>query len=109
MWSVSDSTVFGSYKSIQFVITFAQKNRIPFVGLSASFVKFGALLAMTADPAINGRQAGEIALRVLGGEQPSSIPVATPDTACLYLNRRVARNIGLSIPEKVLTAAKEVY
>lgn len=109
MWSVSDSTVFGSFKSIQFVINFAQKNRIPFVGLSASFVKFGALLAMTADPALNGQQAAEIALRVLGGEQPSTIPVATPGTACLYVNHRVARLIGVTIPSEVLTAAREVY
>lgn len=109
MWSVSDSTVFGSFKSIQFVINFAQNNRIPFVGLSSTFVKFGALLAMTADPALNGQQAAEIALRVLGGEQPSAIPVATPGTACLYVNHRVARHIGVTIPSKVLTAAREVY
>lgn len=98
LWAVSDSTVFSSFRSVQLVIDFSIRNRLPFIGISAPFVKAGAVMAITADPALNGRQAGDIAVRILSGEQPGAMPVAVAGNARLTMNAAVARRIGVRVP-----------
>jgi putative ABC transport system substrate-binding protein len=109
LWAVSDSTVFNSLKSVQFIIMFSIHNRLPFIGLSSSFVKFGALLALTADSESNGTQSGEIALHILKGEKPASIPIGTSQKISLSINTRVAAQIGIVFPPETVAMAKEVY
>ncbi|MCX5778854.1 MAG: ABC transporter substrate-binding protein [Elusimicrobia bacterium] len=109
LWAVSDSMVFSSFKSIQFFILFALQNRLPFVGLSSSFVKFGALMAFFDDSENNGARAGKIAQQILAGAKPSLIPIAAPKKISLSINTRVAAQIGIIIPSDIIAAAKEVY
>lgn len=109
LWSVSDSVVFNSFKSIQFTILFTLRNKIPFIGLSSAFVKSGALVAISCDIEDNGYQAGELAARVLSGEKPGAITVATPRKTYLSLNTRIADQIGVKLPQDVVSAAKEIF
>lgn len=109
LWSVSDSVVFNSFKSIQFTILFTLRNKIPFIGLSSAFVKSGALVAISCDIEDNGYQAGELAARVLTGEKPNTLPVMTPRKTYISLNTRIAEQIGVKIPQEVVSAAKEIF
>lgn len=106
LWSVADSTVF-SPPAIQQIIVEAIKNKVPFMGLSPSFVKAGALFSMKWDDTDVGRQAGEAAIKVFSRpEEVSIIPVTTPRNLSLLINLQAARAIGLVIPEKVLKKAE---
>lgn len=108
LWSVADGKVFTS-PSTKYIIEQTVKNRLPFMGPYHGFVKAGALVALTADYRDNGRQAAEIAIRVLNDVKPSAIPVASPRNIEMSLNLRVANSIGLKVSRDVISEASQVF
>jgi len=107
LWSVADGTVFGS-QSTQHILLNTLRTGTPFVGLSPSFVKAGALMALSCDYSDIGKQAAEMADRVLQGENPGYIPVAIPRKVSLCINLKTAKHIGLRIPENAIKLADKV-
>lgn len=97
LWSVADSNVFSS-ASTEFILLHTLRNKIPFFGLSPAFVKAGALMALAADYKEVGAQCGQLAAKVLSGDDPSSLPITIPQTITMYLNLKTAQTIGLKIP-----------
>jgi putative ABC transport system substrate-binding protein len=55
-----------------------------------------------------GRQTGNIVVRILRGEKPGKIPVTVADKTNLYVNPTIAKKMGLTIPEDVVSQADEV-
>ena len=108
IWSVSDNIVF-TPQSIQYILLATLRNQMPFMGISPSYVKAGALMALSSDYKDVGRQAGEVASRVIAGEQPSNIPVTAPRRVYLSLNSIVAEQIGIKIPSDATARAKEIF
>ncbi|RJP64719.1 MAG: hypothetical protein C4532_18945 [Candidatus Abyssobacteria bacterium SURF_17] len=108
LWSVADGKVF-TRPSTRYVIEYVVHRGIPFMGPHNGFVRAGALVALTADYRDNGRQAGEIAVRILQGARPGGIAVATPRSVELALNLRVANHIRLKIPQSVIDEASQVF
>jgi putative ABC transport system substrate-binding protein len=100
LWSVADSTVF-SPQGLKHILLTTLRSRIPFVGLSPSFVKAGALLALSCDYEDVGRQSGDLAARILSGEEPGRIPTVVPREVSLSLNMNTARQIQVSISDEV--------
>ncbi len=107
LWGLADPVAFSGISTEHIILT-TLRSRVPFMGLSASFVKAGALLALSCDYHDVGRQAGEKVLRVLAGEAPGSIPVTFPRATDLHLSLKTARLIGIDIPTSVVAKAKEV-
>ncbi len=105
LWSVADSTVF-SPQGLNHILLSTLRHRVPFVGLSPSFVKAGALLALSVDYTDVGRQSGEIACRVLAGEKPSAIPVTAPRKVTLSVNLNTARQIDVAIGDDIRQKAQ---
>ena len=105
LWSVADSTVF-SPQGLNQILLSTLRHRVPFVGLSPSFVKAGALLAISVDYADVGRQSGEIAGRILAGEKPSTIPVTAPRKVSLSVNLNTARQIDVAIGDSIRQKAQ---
>lgn len=108
LWAVADTVIF-TPQSTQYILLYTLRNGLPFMGLSPSFVKAGALFTLACDHKDVGRQAGELALGVLSGEEPSQIPITIPRMIYLCLNLRTAEQINLKIPEKIVSVAKEVF
>jgi len=108
LWSVADSTVF-SPQGLKHILLSTLRSRIPFVGLSPSFVKAGALLALSCDYEDVGRQSGELAERILAGEEPARIPTAVPRAVSLSLNMNTARQIQVTLSEGVERKAEIVF
>jgi putative ABC transport system substrate-binding protein len=108
LWSVADSTVF-SPSGLRQVLLATLRGRVPFVGLSPSFVKAGALLALSVDYQDVGRQSGEQALRILSGEEPSQIPVTTPRSLSLSLNLNTAKQIQVTIQDEIRAQAEVFF
>jgi putative ABC transport system substrate-binding protein len=105
LWSVADSTVFASSRSVEFLLRRTLEARIPVMGLSPTFVKAGALLALSVDYKDVGLQCGEQAALVLAGQAPSSLPITVPRKVTLYINLNVARAIGLTLADRILDKA----
>lgn len=105
LWSVADSTVF-SPQGLKQILLATLRNRVPFVGLSPSFVKAGALLAFSVDYQDVGRQSGELALRVLAGEDPGSISLTSPRDISLSVNMNTAKQIQVQIQDDIKLKAE---
>jgi putative ABC transport system substrate-binding protein len=88
---------------------FSFRNRMPFSGLSASWVKAGALYALDRDYEDLGAQCAEMALKVLDGKHAGSIPPARPRKVRYVLNLRTAEHLKLNLPSELVDGAAEVY
>ena len=108
LWAVADSRIFTSH-STEFILLHTIRHGIPFMGVSPSFVKAGALVALTCDYEDLGRQSGEQALRILGGTPPGGVPVALPRKSNLAINLRTAEHIGVVIPPLLTQQAATVF
>lgn len=107
-WAVADTVIF-TPQSTQYLLLHTLRNGIPFMGPFTSFVKAGALFTLAWNDKDVGRQSGELALKVLAGEDPKHIPITTPRMIFLILNLRTADQIDLKIPPHIVSVAKEVY
>ncbi len=107
LWGVADQIVLNP-QTVKPILLFSLRNRIPFVGLSATWVKAGALYALDRDYTDIGAQCGEIALKILQGAAPSSIPPVPPRKVVYSVNLKTARLLKLDIQAPVLQAAQAV-
>jgi putative ABC transport system substrate-binding protein len=96
-------------QSLQYVFLFAFQNNLPLIGLSEHFVKMGALFAVGPDYEDVGRQSGELASRILSGEQPEDMTYVSPRRVLLSLNLRTAEIIGIEVPEHIIRSASATY
>lgn len=108
LWAVADTLIL-TPQSTEYLLLYTLRNGLPFMGPFASFVKAGALFTLAWDDKDVGRQSGELALRVLNGEDPKGIPITTPRMIYLILNLRTAEQINLKISPQIVSVAKEVY
>lgn len=77
--------------------------RLPYAGSGD-----GALLLYAADLHGLHRQAASHAARILRGANPADLPIEQPTRFTLALNGKVARTLGLKVPQSVLVQATEV-
>ena len=96
LMAVADPAIYNPTVT-QHLIMFALRYKIPFMGLSRTFVQAGALMALEPDYRALGRQAAGMALEVIEGRDALSIEVAHPRQLRLDYNTRAARRIGLEL------------
>lgn len=82
--------------------------RIPYCTNAPADVGRGAFLAVGADYVEVGRETAKMALRVMGGEQPRDIPINDCVPEKTALNRSLARQYGIALPEAVVRRAAYV-
>lgn len=108
LWAVTDQTVL-SRQTAQAILLFSFRNRMPFSGLSASWVKAGALYALERDYEDLGAQCAEMAMKVKRGRATSSLPPAVPRKVVYTLNLKTAEHLKLSLPKALVDGAAEVF
>lgn len=105
LWSVADSNVF-TRETARELLMVTLKEKIPFIGLSNSFVKAGALAAFHMDAADIGRQAASMAYNILKGGDPSVVPVSVPEKIKILLNSNTIDVIGITVPGSIYDSAE---
>jgi putative ABC transport system substrate-binding protein len=78
------------------------------LALMADYRGFGALLSYGPDYAAIYRRAAEFAVRILNGAKPAELPMEQPTKFELVVNLKIAKAIGLAIPQSLLLRADEV-
>src|SRR6185369_10564346 len=106
VWTVADSHVVTTETTPALILA-SLRQRMPLIGLSVAHVRAGALAALYCDYEDVGEQAATLALRVLQGESPASLPVTYPRRVGLALNLRTAEHLGLDVPPDVASEAGE--
>ena len=108
LWGIVDNTVYTS-QTAKFMIRETVARRLPFIGLSASYVRAGALCALVFDNREIGRQAAQLANQILAGAPAAELRATTPEKISLALNLRTAELIGVTIPAEIRAKAAIVY
>ncbi len=109
LWGISDRVVL-TPQTAKNVLLFSFRNRIPFIGLSAAWVKAGAFYSLDRDFEDMGEQCGEMIGRVLfAGDDIEAIDPETPRDVTYSLNRKAIKRMKVSVPETMMQKAGKIY
>jgi putative tryptophan/tyrosine transport system substrate-binding protein len=86
----------------------AAKNRLPAIYHESLFVEGGGLMSYGPNLADMYRRAATYVDKILKGAKPADLPVEQPTKFELLINRKAAKQIGLTIPPNVLARADKV-
>lgn len=86
----------------------AAANRLPSISGWQSFATSGGLLAFNPDTLDSARETGAYAGRILKGARPADLPVIQPTRFNLTVNAKAARQLGISLPDRLLALANDV-
>jgi putative ABC transport system substrate-binding protein len=101
LWMIPDETVL-TPRSSRYIIFELIKAGVPVMGLSSAYVKAGALVALDCDYTDVGRQAGELAVRILAGQSPERLPRTAPRMFVRALNLKVREHMRIPMDEAVI-------
>jgi putative ABC transport system substrate-binding protein len=86
----------------------ALKSRRPSVYSSRGYVEAGGLMSYGADLADGYRRIAIYVDRILKGANPADLPIEQPTKFELVINLKTAKEIDITIPQKVLARADKV-
>jgi putative tryptophan/tyrosine transport system substrate-binding protein len=103
---VLNSPVFASSRTQ--VVDLAMKSRLPAIYYSSEFVEDGGLMTYSTSLTDLRRRASAYVDKILKGAKPGDIPIEQPTKFELVINLKTAKQIGLTIPQRVLARADRV-
>jgi putative ABC transport system substrate-binding protein len=90
------------------LIGLALKHRLPSICEPAQWVHDGCLMSYGPDYAHLWRRTAVYVDKILKGAKPADLPVEQPTKFELVVNLRIARALGLTLPQSILLRADEV-
>ena len=99
---ISDNLTSAAFVSI---LRAAEQAKLPLFGFQSSQLRDGAVAVIARDFEDAGREAAYLAVRILQGESPASIPFQPIRQSRLMINLAVARAANLIIPASLLRRA----
>ena len=86
---------------------FAVEHEVPIGGALMSVGDYGSVFGVNVDIVNTGKQAAPLADKILKGIQAGTIPVVSAESY-LQINYKVAQELGLTVPEGLLSLADEI-
>jgi len=105
-YAPADNTILSAIES---VVKVCEDNKIPLLVGDAPSVERGGFGTIGNNYFEIGRQSAGLAAKIIHGESPANLPVLTANKYDLYLNLRSAAKMGVSIPDDLVSKAREVY
>jgi putative ABC transport system permease protein len=100
-----DNTVNMAFNSVAALL---RERRIPYFSNSFSDVERGGFIAVGADYEEVGRETARMAARVISGEDVGRIPINNYLPEKMYVNRMLAKEYGMELPEAFLNRAAKI-
>jgi len=95
--------------ALPIIAKIANESKTPFYVGADSMVKDGGLATYGIDYSILGKETGDMAVEILNGKNPGDMPVRTMTDMSIYLNKKTASEIGITIPADVLENAAQIF
>src|SRR5499426_2308979 len=86
----------------------ATKQRLPAIYGIPEYMEAGGLMAYAANRLEIFRRAATYVDKILKGAKPADLPIGRPTKFELIINLKTAKQIGLTVPQKVLLKADKV-
>lgn len=90
------------------LVQVAEDKQIPVIAAEAGTVEGGAVITLGIDYTKLGYQTGEMALKVLEGADPATMPVEVSKEFAYVVNEGAAKRMGVTIPDAILAEAEKV-
>lgn len=100
-WMLPDITVI-TPETVEFLLLSLIEKRIPAVTFSDKYLKIGAAMSLMIDAFDTGKQAWEIAEKVLAGTEISKIEKAFARSPVVTINRDITNKMGIAVGDKFL-------
>ncbi|MDY6974319.1 MAG: ABC transporter substrate binding protein [Thermodesulfobacteriota bacterium] len=104
-WMMPDITVI-TPETVEYLLLFSLENKIPILTFSEKYVELGAFMSVGIDAFDIGRQAGEMAGKILSGRDVRSTGRVYARKAVITVNLKVAKKLGLSIDADTKTTVR---
>jgi putative ABC transport system substrate-binding protein len=89
-------------------VELAAKYRLPAIYAQKGYMDEGGLMYYGVDPSDNYRRAAVYVDKILKGAKPADLPVQQATKFEFVVNLKAAKQIGLTIPNRVLERANQV-
>ncbi len=99
---------YATASAFESIVKVGEEKGIPVFSIDQEDLGRGALAAIGWGYFEEGYDAGQLAVRVMKGESPASIPFQLPDREWLSVNLKAAEAYGVVVPEAVVARADKV-
>lgn len=106
-WMLPDTTVV-TPETTEILLLFSLENKIPIMTFSDKYVELGALMSLEIDAFDSGKQAGEMAHKILSGTSIKKVSETDPRKAVLSINLKIANKLGITISDEIMDKARIV-
>ena len=86
-------------------IDLARKYGLPSVSPTSAFIEEGGLMSYAANNTEQFREAAVYVDKILKGSKPADLPVQQPTKFELGINRKTAKELGLTLPPTLVARA----
>ena len=90
------------------IANLATKQRLPSISGEGEYVGAGGLMSYGQDLREKYKRAATYVDKIFKGANPGDIPVEQPTTFELFINRKTAKALGLTIPQSLLISATKI-
>ena len=105
IWVPIDNTIASAFST---VVSSNQTAKKPIYPSATAMVEAGGLASVVVDQHDLGVATGKMIAKVLKGEKPADTPVNVFSTGKSVINKKLAQELGITIPESVLKEAGQV-
>jgi putative tryptophan/tyrosine transport system substrate-binding protein len=97
-----------TYEYRSWIAAAGLKHRVPTISEGSDDVRAGVLLSYGLDDTRIQQSAADYVDKLLRGAKPADLPLQQPTKLEMVINLRVAKALGLTVPQSILLSADEV-